>query len=514
MAINHAFSNAVADGTNTSIVRPSDWNSAHNFTQNLAGNTAGVASVSGTDIVWAGGNNVTLSANGQTISVIAGTAAPSPVNVSAGTTSGDLGSVVFADSNGVSFGLNGSTITATVATNYQSQGAYLTTAALSNHSHGNPTLNLTNLSGTTASNSAGFTLSLSAVAALTTAALSNHSHGNPTLALTNLTGTTASNSAGLTLSLSAGDLTAFLTTAALSNHSHGNPTLALTNLSGTTASNSAGLTLSLSAAAPGGGAGNTISYFANVVGNGTNTNVTRPTQSTSVIAPFILPMALSASYIRLIASMRTQSTSIGTTANATLSFSRFSTVNAVVYVQGTGTNSTQLESIASGSAGSTQVVSLSANANGSEYTISCSITYPDRGGTAEFTNTHAVTQTRFDFSTSHLTDFTGARYLDIPFNASLAGSNYWMAIGNSSTASTTVFNLGNFSIGVSGFVNAADLNVNVARQGAATASSMQLQPALGSFTHAGGGTASVIPYSNVSSQNSHNFIYFQMIREA
>lgn len=42
--------------------------------------------------------------------------------------------------------------------------AWLTTAAASDHSHGNPTLNLTNLSGTTASNSAGFTLSLSAAA--------------------------------------------------------------------------------------------------------------------------------------------------------------------------------------------------------------------------------------------------------------------------------------------------------------------------------------------------------------
>lgn len=42
--------------------------------------------------------------------------------------------------------------------------AFLTTAAASNHSHGNPTLNLTNLSGTTASNSAGLTLSLSAAA--------------------------------------------------------------------------------------------------------------------------------------------------------------------------------------------------------------------------------------------------------------------------------------------------------------------------------------------------------------
>lgn len=49
-------------------------------------------------------------------------------------------------------------------TTAQAPGAYLTTAALSNHSHGNPTLNLTNLSGTTASASNGFTLSLSAAA--------------------------------------------------------------------------------------------------------------------------------------------------------------------------------------------------------------------------------------------------------------------------------------------------------------------------------------------------------------
>lgn len=43
-------------------------------------------------------------------------------------------------------------------------GAYLTTAAQVSHSHGNPTLALTNLSGTTASASNGLTLSLSAAA--------------------------------------------------------------------------------------------------------------------------------------------------------------------------------------------------------------------------------------------------------------------------------------------------------------------------------------------------------------
>lgn len=80
----------------------------------------------------------------------------SNIRVSAGATSNLLSALTFSNANGVSFGLDGSTLTATVQTNY------LTTAALSNHSHGNPTLNLTNLSGTTASNSAGLTLSLSA----------------------------------------------------------------------------------------------------------------------------------------------------------------------------------------------------------------------------------------------------------------------------------------------------------------------------------------------------------------
>jgi len=80
----------------------------------------------------------------------------SNIRVSAGTTSNLLSAITFNNANGVTFGLNAGTITAS------HNG--LTTAALSDHSHGNPTLALTNISGTTASNSAGLTLSLSAAA--------------------------------------------------------------------------------------------------------------------------------------------------------------------------------------------------------------------------------------------------------------------------------------------------------------------------------------------------------------
>lgn len=261
----------------------------------IGGNTSGAAALISTGTMYLmGGNNVTLSQNGQSISFIGGAGGGGGgIANQAGTQTATSGTVIFSNSNNVSFGMsqssivtasasfsqsvqtqslmslngssgqlsltvasslsmstNGSTISVGLASNIttalQSAGAYLTTAALSNHSHGNPQLNLTNLSGTTASNSAGLTLSLSAGNYITTARASTDAIGLNT-AQTNVTWTV--NSSGI--SLNAG---AYLTTAAASNHSHGNPTLALTNLSGTTASNSAGLTLSLSAAAGGGGA--------------------------------------------------------------------------------------------------------------------------------------------------------------------------------------------------------------------------------------------------------------------
>lgn len=61
-ALYHAYTQTVADGTATSVVRPSDWNSAHIQGQTLSGNTAGVSSFTGTNFVLQGGNNVTLSA--------------------------------------------------------------------------------------------------------------------------------------------------------------------------------------------------------------------------------------------------------------------------------------------------------------------------------------------------------------------------------------------------------------------------------------------------------------------
>lgn len=141
----------------------------------------------------------------------------------------------FSNTNGVSFGLSAGAITA-------SHNA-LTTAALSNHSHGNPTLNLTNLSGTTASNSAGFTLSLSAGAGGAGDGVNILAAGTQTA---NTTGTVLfSNSNGISFGLSNSSvITAShnaLTTAMASNRGsdfvQATAAFAGTSASGTIASN-------------------------------------------------------------------------------------------------------------------------------------------------------------------------------------------------------------------------------------------------------------------------------------
>ena len=210
MAVSHVFSNGVADATGTmtvwfgattatvaatDVIKPSDWNSAHNQIVTLSGNTAGVSTISGTNIVFGGSNNVTLSgiqgANAATINVSAAAGGGGgSVNVSAGTTSNNLTNFVFADGNGVSFGLNGSTVTATVATNYQSAGAYLTTARASNDAIGLATAQ-SNVTWT--ANSAGLSLDARGYAGTGT-----------TFNGANISGSITQNSNGIQLSLSAG----------------------------------------------------------------------------------------------------------------------------------------------------------------------------------------------------------------------------------------------------------------------------------------------------------------------
>lgn len=253
MSINHYYSQTVADGTATSVVRPSDWNSVHNMVLNIAGNTAGTSQISGSDIIWAGGNNVTLSANGSTVTIIGPNTVAQTVQTQA---SGNIA--------GAGFSSTTTAGTAVVAT-HNSAGLSMgvpqfITTYVNDLTSGRAGTGFT--STTTAGtavvatqNTAG--LSMGVPAFLTTAAQSNHSHN---LATTTTNGSqiviATTNSAGATMAVPP-----FITTyvgQTTQTQPAGNiagvgTTFGGTNVSGSMTLNSNGLALSLSAPTPGGG---------------------------------------------------------------------------------------------------------------------------------------------------------------------------------------------------------------------------------------------------------------------
>lgn len=116
--------------------------------------TSGVISGSALQFAYAGGNNITLSqsinASSATITVSAPDYAYSGANGSA-----TFKTLSLANSNGVSFSTGTQGLYATVATNYQSQGAYLTTARASTDGLG---LNTAASNVTWTANSSGLSL--------------------------------------------------------------------------------------------------------------------------------------------------------------------------------------------------------------------------------------------------------------------------------------------------------------------------------------------------------------------
>lgn len=159
--------------------------------------TQGMVSLQGSTgaIVFSNSNNVSFGGNASTITASA-SFAQSVQTQNSVLVQGSTGAISFSNSNGITFGFNASTITAS-HNGLTSQSGQAVSAG--NGSSAFQTLSLVDTNGVSWSTAAG---GLGATVR-TDYASSSHSHGNPTLALTNLSGTTASNSAGLTLSLSA-----------------------------------------------------------------------------------------------------------------------------------------------------------------------------------------------------------------------------------------------------------------------------------------------------------------------
>ena len=137
--------------------------------------SAGTLSSNRSDMTFSNANGVSfgLETNGViTASVAAAGGAQTGISaLSAGTTQMSSGTASFADGGGVSFGINGNTLTATVRTDYQSSGNYLTTAMASNASTNFAGIGSAITNGTMTFGTGGLSLNLSNH--LTTAALSS-----------------------------------------------------------------------------------------------------------------------------------------------------------------------------------------------------------------------------------------------------------------------------------------------------------------------------------------------------
>ena len=327
------------------------------------------------------------------------------------------------------------------------------------------------------------------------------------------TGTIAfSNSNGITFGLNGNTITASASSVVFSNAAAQNITFGY----------NAG-TLTASVAAPGGGAGATVSYFENHPWyQGAASTLMNVSGSSIWVAPFVLPVAVSASYIRIPVSMsHVQTTaSHASTANASFSLARFQTNAAVIYSQGVGASSRSLQSVASGSVGWTLATTISHAAQSSQNTVHFNITYPREGGTSSYTTSYGQSSASYVLQSGSMTLFTGPRWLDIPFATSLAAGNYWLALGRSTTTSTqntianasTALFLGSVGFSTVGISQGAS---SVGLMGLATNSSIQFQPGLGWWTtNAFVLTTASMGINSISAIVSNPKPYFQMIRQS
>ena len=265
----------------------------------------------------------------------------------------------------------------------------------------------------------------------------------------------------------------------------------------------------------------TISSFQNLHLLANSSLLTLGLTSLSHAVAFQLPQAGSFSFLRIPVSMSTNSTTIATLASATATASGgiSHTFNAVIYSMGTGANSRSLQSVVSGSAGMTfsQQISIT---NSTQYSISLGVTANANGGAANTNRTtqYSISNTNYSFTTNQIaTEWSSARFLDIPFANSLPYGPYWLVFGGSSSSQTGgaagLAALTNCHVRYGGHFGASNINQGFGIMGSTDlASGGQLGN--GFFSTAGGGTTNSIPISAISSTSSNPVLMFMLLRSA
>lgn len=119
----------------------------------LSSNTAGVmATISSGTMTLAGGNNITLSQNGNAVTIIGAAGGAGVAGISAGTFSAAPSSLYFSNANGVSFGLNSGASSSVMTASHNGLTTAMASNAGSDFVQANANFYGTNASGTIASN--------------------------------------------------------------------------------------------------------------------------------------------------------------------------------------------------------------------------------------------------------------------------------------------------------------------------------------------------------------------------
>jgi hypothetical protein len=467
------------------------------------------------------------------------------VAIGASTQTATSGTVNFVNSNGISFGMSGSNqITASYTTIVDYVQSF-------NGGTGNVSLTVGN--GLSLSNNPGFPEYTINLATNITTSLQNFSLGvsnlGNTAGNTGVTGTrvvlvgannislsqsTNTNGATITIDQAGGVIYANLSGNVAGNTTASGNTLNFSGINVTlSGTNNSQIAISAPATSSLVGSngisissnGSTISVFNQFISSYENTPFQAVTTmslnmaSVSQAAIFNVPEPLSISYLRIPISVSMNSTTIATSAaSATGGAAIYSTFNAVVYSIGTGGNSLSLQSVASGSGGFTFSNSISIATNGTQYSVSQGYSAQALGGGTTLTTQTSASTTNYAFSTNSFSLFSAARFLDIPFTASLNGGPYWIVFGGStsSAATTGVAALSavtNCNARYTNHYGVSQTNLAFGVMGSSNLTSGGYFGA-GSFSTVGGGTTNSINLSQISTTAAHNRLYFQMLRFA
>lgn len=239
--------------------------------------------------------------------------------------------------------------------------------------------------------------------------------------------------------------------------------------------------------------------------------------NTSYVFPISVANHLSAGYMRFLGNWGMTSTFFGTTGvnnvtGTTTAFNETIQYDAVFYSLGNNANSHSLQYVTSTSGGLTWSVSVSqqSTSNASQQTIGQTLSFNVGGVYTSVNTVYSQSSNTGNVFTSQWTDFTGQKFLDVPFNGSLSPGNYWVGLGvlTGTSGSKSLRWSGSFF----GVQQVTTVWANVGQT--ANAWDMGMMIGLGSYTNAATGTTSSINMEALSSSTGIVIPIMKIVRQS